>query len=114
MRLIIENDKIIIGGIEYVPVKKEIQVGDRVRVVEPGKRYSSYQNWPGWKNVTLEYAIRYAYGDASCDNVMENETFRVIHITYNDSLTGVTLALIESEKYRECYLINVDGLEKVG
>ena len=115
MRLIIESDKIIIDGIEYVPVKKEIQVGDRVRVVNPGKRYGSYQNWPGWEKVPLEYAIRYTYGGGAWDNSMTNkETFRVIHTTYKDLLTNVTIALIESEKYGECYLFNVDGLEKVG
>lgn len=106
--------KVIIDGIEYVPAKKEIKVGDRVRVVNPGKRYSSYQNWPGWEKVPLEYAVRYAYCDGALDHVMKNETFRVIHITYDDLLTRVTLALIESEKYGECYLFNVDGLEKVG
>lgn len=115
MKLIIESDKIIIDGIEYVPVKKEIQVGDRVRVVNPGKRYGSYQNWPGWEKVPLEYAIRYTYGGGAWDNSMTNkETFRVIHTTYKDLLTNVTIALIESEKYGECYLFNVDGLEKVG
>lgn len=114
MRLIIENDKIIIDGIEYVQAKKEIQVGDRVRVVNPGKRYGSYQNWPGWEKVPLEYAIRYTYGGGAWDNSMTNkETFRVIHTTYKDLLTNVTIALIESEKYGECYLFNVDGLEKV-
>ena len=106
--------KVIIDGVEYVPVKKEIQVGDRVRVVNPGKRYGSYHNWPGWEKVPLEYAVRYAYGGWDWNNSMTNtETFRVIHITYKDLLTNVTLALIESEKYGECYLFNVDGLEKV-
>ncbi len=109
MRLIIEEDKIIIDGIEYAPVKKEIQVGDTVRVKNPGKCYTSYWSWPGWKEAPIEYAIGYQYFGGTPDTE-ENYVVRYIGLSGTESKK---LAIIEETLFRRCYLVDVKGLEKV-
>ena len=109
MRLIIESDKIIFDGIEYVPVKKEIQVGDLVFVTDAGKFYPGYDIWPGWKKAPIEYAIRYQY---ECEMPNKNEMYIVRYIGEH-GCGNFHIAIIESTLDRKCYLIDVDGLEKV-
>ena len=110
MRLIIENDKIIIDGIEYVPVdEKEIEVGDIVRVKNPEKCYTSYYSWLGWKEAPIEYAIKYQYFGGT-PNQKENYLVRYIGCHGKEDKK---LAIIEDAPLGKCYLVNVIGLEKV-
>lgn len=101
--------KVIIDGIEYVPAKKEIKVGDLVKVTNPQKNYPGYYTWPGWKKANIEYAIRYQYEIASPN---KNEKYIVRYIDKHEC--GIIhLAIIEDRNDRRCYLIDVDGLERM-
>lgn len=102
--------KVIIDGIEYVPVKKEIQVGDTVKVTDTGKCYLGYYTWSGWLKADFEYAIRYQYEG---EHPNKNEKYIVRYLGKHEC--GIMhLAIIESTDDRKCYLIDVDGLELVG
>ena len=110
MRLIIESDKIIIDGIEYVPVgeKSEIKVGDIVKVTDTGKCYSGYHTWSGWKKTHIEYAIRYQY---ECASPNKNEKYIVRYIGEHE-YGIIHLAIIENANDKKCYLIDVKGIER--
>lgn len=103
--------KVIIDGIEYVPVgeKSEIKVGDIVKVTDPLKCHSRYHTWPGWRKANIEYAIRYQY-----ESELPNKSEKYI-VRYLDKheYEIVRLAIIENTNDRKCYLINVIGLTKV-
>lgn len=103
--------KVIIDGIEYVPVgeKSEIKVGDTVRVIDGEKCHPAYYSWPGWKEAPIEYAIRYQYFGGTTDP-QENYVVRYIGCHGNENKK---LAIIEDAPLGKCYLVNVKGLEKV-
>lgn len=110
MRLIIENDKIIIDDNEYVPVgeKSEIKVGDLVRVTDR-KFYSNYYTWAGWKEAPIEYAIKYQY----FGGVPHEEENCVVRYIGCHGKEDKKLAIIEDTLCGRCYLVNVKGLKKV-
>jgi len=102
--------KVIIDGIEYVPVNNstEIKVGDRVKVVNEGEQYDSYYTWSGWADVPLEYAVRFDYRG----RLFNGEVCTVIYVGEHDNWKGHKLVVIEDCSTRQCYLIDSKGLEK--
>lgn len=104
--------KVIIDGIEYVPVgRDEIKVGDRVKVVDSGKFYTLFDEWDGWMNLHIRYVSRYQY-DATTSN-LEGKIANVVYIGPHSTRVKNMLAVIMMASGK-CYLIDVDGLEKVG
>lgn len=108
MRLIIESDKIIIDGTEYV-LKPEIKVGDTVMVANSGQVFPTFDTWKGWKDVPIECVVRAQYGMS--EEVIDGRRAKVVHI--GTEFPNYTLAVIEMEESRKCYLIDVVGLKKV-
>lgn len=107
--------EVIIDGIKYVPsteeeeIKGEIKVGNVVRITDAGKSYSSYHSWYGWKRAPLEYAIRYQFEGKSPD---KGKIYIVRYIGEHE-YGIISLAIIENVVDRRCYLIDVDGIEKI-
>ena len=107
--------KVIIDGIEYVPVeeKAEIKVGDTVRVENPSMHYPGHHTWPGWREAPIEYAIRYQFESKGPNT----EDVYVVRYIGKHGYIDRTLAIIERkpwEKYWDkCYLIDIAALEKV-
>lgn len=95
-------------------LNKEIKVGDKVKIVtkDKCKIYPAYVNWVR-KNVhNIEDVVKYAYHSIP---LIENTTFEVVAIAPHDLENDKNLAYIRDIDSLElpCYLINVDGLEKV-
>lgn len=88
--------------------KKEIKVGDFVRVVNKGEGYTTYSEWV-FQNVKGARKCRYAYTE-SCYNGMIG---RVIAMSAHLKDPDRMLCYVETSKSGKCYLINTCGLEKV-
>lgn len=90
--------------------ESKIREGDIVRVINTGLNYSTYPQWVGKHISDPDMAARYCFGSPS-----DNGNYKVIKIAEHES-NGRTLAYIEQCKrfpYNSCYLIEVEGLEKV-
>lgn len=91
--------------------KNEINVGDKVKIVDNSLIYDIYATWV-IKNVhDITEVARYAY----CSNPNTNRTYKVIAIAPHSAKDRENLAYIEEidSVFPPCYLIKVDGLEKV-
>lgn len=84
--------------------------GDTVKVINTGLNYSSYPQWVG-KHISDPYmAARYCYGSPNTE-----KKYKVIKIAEHER-NHRPLAYIEEIgglSYNKCYLIEVEGLEKV-
>lgn len=87
-----------------------IHEDDTVKVVDTGLNYTSYPQWVG-KHISDPYmAARYCYGSPDT-----SKKYKVIKIAEHED-NGRPLAYIEEiggRCYNSCYLIEVEGLEKV-
>lgn len=100
------------AGLE--PYEDSIKVGDKVRIVNSGKAFSSYADWvvKHIENKTL--IAHWAYG-GSPRNEPIGTLYEVIHIAPH-SKGSSDLAFIkglDSTVSYKCYLMRMDGLEKV-
>ena len=100
--------KVIIDGIEYVP-KPEIKVGDTVVVANSGQVFPTFDTWEGWKTAPIECVVRAQYG--MTEEIIDGHRAKVVHIGAEPP--NYTLAVIEMEDNRKCYLIDIIGLKKV-
>ena len=100
--------KVIIDGIEYVP-KPEIKVGDTVVVTDSGQVFPTFDTWHGWKTAPIECVVRAQYG--MTEEKIDGHRAKVVHIGAEPP--NYTLAVIEMEDNRKCYLIDIIGLKKV-
>lgn len=91
--------------------KDKIEVGDRVKIKNANLIYDVYATWV-IKNVhDITEVARYAYRsdpDTNC-------AYKIIAIAPHSAKDRENLAYIEEidSVFSPCYLINVDGLEKV-
>ena len=91
--------------------KEEIKVGDKVKVIDYGLFFDEYYSWVKENINNRELKLKFDYG-----NVLSNGTIcEVLHINkHNGSYnTDETLAYIQDIKNKRCYLIDVNGLEKI-
>lgn len=92
---------------------KEINVGDRVKVIDTGCAYSSYTEWVT-KNAP-EFAVYYMYCtpyfDPSIHERITASTFTVVAKAPHSDSTDKTLYLIQDE-FARCFLFDEEGIEK--
>lgn len=92
---------------------KEINVGDRVKVIDTGCAYSSYTGWVT-KNAP-EFAVHYmycaTYFDPSIRERIRASTFTVVAKAPHSDSTNKTLYLVQ-DKYNCCFLFGEEGLKK--
>lgn len=90
---------------------KEINVGDRVKVTNPGRAYSSYTEWVT-KNAP-EFAVYYVYAVYYADiyKKLGTSTFTVVAKAPHSDFADRMLYLIQDE-FARCFLLGEEGLKK--
>lgn len=105
--------KIAFGRLYHSKDDKEINVGDRVKVIDTGCAYSSYTEWVT-KNAP-EFAVYYMYCtpyfDPSIHERITASTFTVVAKAPHSDSTDKTLYLIQDE-FARCFLFGEEGIEK--
>lgn len=92
---------------------KAIKVGDLVKVVNSGKAYTTYCDWLLNNKVKLEYLCRYRY-NTNPYNGLIGKVLYVAPWKPETKIDTVTLVLIQDLTVsKNCYLISVNGIEKV-
>lgn len=91
--------------------KDKIEVGDKVKIKNIGKVYPTYISWLTENVCGVGDIARYAYGSRP----FLNEFYKVLVIAPHTIDNNTKLAYIEPIESitKPCYLIEVDGLEKV-
>lgn len=97
---------------------KTIRVGDIVKVTCPGQCYTTYVNWIERNVKSIRHAALYQY-----DKFIERGChYRVLYIAdHGRSIDGVlcyvqkyaVFATGKINEYAPCYLINIEGVEKI-
>lgn len=90
---------------------KEINVGDRVKVTNPGRAYSSYTEWVT-KNAP-EFAVYYVYAVYYADiyKKLGTSTFTVVAKAPHTDFADRMLYLVQDE-FARCFLVGEEGLKK--
>lgn len=91
--------------------KDKIEVGDKVKIKDGGLIYDGYVAWV-IKNIhDIKEVARYAY----CGNPDTNYSYEVIAIAPHSVESEENIAYIKKidGSLSPCYLISIDGLEKV-
>lgn len=92
---------------------KEINVGDRVKVIDTGRAYSSYTEWVT-KNAP-EFAVYYMYCASyfypSIRERITASTFTVVAKAPHSDFADRMLYLIQDE-FARCFLLGEEGLKK--
>ena len=98
---------------------KKIRVGDIVKVTYPGRCYTTYVEWIERNVRTIREAALYRYGGC----IEARGKYRVLYVVeYGRGRTDTVLCYIqkyevdyngEIDEYAPCYLINVEGVEKI-
>lgn len=90
---------------------KEINVGDRVKVTNPGRAYSSYTEWVT-KNAP-EFAVYYVYAVYYTDiyKKLGTSTFTVVAKAPHTDFADRMLYLVQDE-FAHCFLVGEEGLKK--
>ena len=86
--------------------QNKIKVGDKVKVIDPEVGYTTYAEWV-YKNIQGENKCRYSYKTSCSLNTIGEVLFIGKHFC-----DDYDLAYIKSEE-NECYLIRLDGLQKL-
>ena len=111
-KTLFDNESLsLIWGREEKEEREEIKVGDKVKVINNGYCFDEYYDWVEENINTRVLKLKFDYG-----NILPNETIcEVLHINkhnhgYN---SDDTLAYIQDMENKRCYLINIEGLEKI-
>ena len=91
--------------------KEELKVGDKVKVINNAYCFDKYYDWVEENINTRVLKLKFDYG-----NILPNETIcEVLHINKHNYGYNAddTLAYIEDLNTKRCYLINIEGLEKI-
>lgn len=97
---------------------KTIRVGDIVKVTRPGKCYTTYVDWIERNVKSVREAAFYHY-DKSIEKGCH---YKVLHIADHGKNADGDLCYVqkyvvydngEIDEYAPCYLINVEGVEKI-
>ena len=101
----------LIWGREEKEEREEIKVGDKVKVINNGYCFDEYYDWVEENINTRVLKLKFDYG-----NILPNETIcEVLHINKHNHGYNAddTLAYVQDMKNKRCYLINIEGLEKI-
>ena len=111
-KTLFDNESLsLIWGREEKEEKEELKVGDKVKVIDYGLFFDEYYSWVKENINNRELNLKFDYG-----NVLPNGTIcEVLHINkHNGSYKADdTLAYIQDIENKRCYLINIEGLEKI-
>ena len=108
---VLTDDLSLIWEREEKEEREEIKVGDKVKVINNGYCFDEYYDWVEENINTRVLKLKFDYG-----NILPNETIcEVLNINkhnygYN---SDDTLAYIQDIENKRCYLINIEGLEKI-
>ena len=95
-------------------IKKPIDVGDRVKIIDLGSKYTTYTKWFN-DNEKKELGLRYMYG-IDMSQINTNDTYTVWakapHGNYDKTMV-YAIGLAEEGTYGGILLINEKGLKKV-
>ena len=86
------------------------RVGDRVRIINPGRSYLTYNDWFEENQIAVNVAARYAYGQS----VKENTPGTIKFIGKHRVEKNKVICLIESDQTwdgKPFYLVEASGLE---
>ena len=103
-----------------------MKVGDFVQVKNWGNVYTTYTDWFIINKIDPIYMIHYAYGDdTNYHKYISESDDRIFEIVYIDELEGLALITLSKEfngayvkmedlnRFKQIYLINIQGLKKV-
>lgn len=97
---------------------KTIRVGDIVKVIRPGLCYTTYISWIERNVKSIREASLYRYNES----IEKDRHYKVLHIADHGMNTDGDLCYVqeyvvydngEIEEYAPCYLINIEGVEKI-
>lgn len=88
--------------------EKELKVGDKVRVVNAGLLYSTYDEWVIRNIADKRLIARYQY---NC-KIDTSKIYKIRKIALHSMRVKRVLAYIESTWDESCFLIGVEGIEK--
>lgn len=100
-----------IGNVEML--ENEIQVGDKVRVVNSGKNYPNYESFFRYyrDEIDIQHMIRYQYARTMEEENYNNREFTVVfigkHLEYD-----INLYVIRDNISNQVWLIEESGIEK--
>ena len=96
---------------KYTEIKKPIEVGNIVKIVNDGELFEYYDSWFERYNIPYEYALHYRWG---CD-LDKNDfasCFKVIAINKHLAFKKNNVYLIQRTDGKTVYLIGEKGIEK--
>ena len=87
------------------------KVGDTVKVIDDGRTYANYDTWFVKNNIDIKYALKWKRGESTNNG----EKYKIVAIYPHGGMSSYDkksiLALVEDE--RNCYIINIEGIEVV-
>ena len=111
-KTLFDNESLsLIWGREEKEEKEELKVGDKVKVINNGYCFDEYYDWVEENINTRVLKLKFDYG-----NVLPNGTIcEVLHINKHNHGYNAddTLAYVQDMENKRCYLINIEGLEKI-
>lgn len=111
-KTLFDNERLsLIWEREEKEEKEELKVGDKVKVINNGYCFDEYYDWVEENINTRVLKLKFDYG-----NILPNETIcEVLHINKHNHGYNAddTLAYVQDMENKRCYLINIEGLEKI-
>lgn len=90
----------------------DIKVGNEVKIVDVDKAYPTCTSWLTKNLDDINDIARYSYGSKPIDS--DTRFYKVLAIAPHSSVNDKKLAYVELfNGITPCYLIDIDGLEKV-
>lgn len=87
------------------------KVGDTVKMIDDGKTHANYDTWFVKNNLDIKYALKWKRGESPNNG----ERYKIVAIHPHGGMSSYDkksiLALVEDE--RNCYIINIEGIEVV-
>ena len=96
---------------KYTEIKKPIEVGDIVKIVDDGELFEYYDVWFKKYNIPYEYALHYRWGSGLNEDDLDC-CFKVIAINKHLAFGKIDLYLIQRTDEETVYLIGEKGIEK--
>lgn len=91
---------------EYVEPKEEIEVGDKVEVIDKGYNYSTYADWVIGHILNKYDMLSYDFGHSPSNG--DIGVVRSMGLYFTE---GIMLYYIKLESTGRCYLISKDGIK---
>ena len=97
---------------KYTEIKKPIEVGDIVKIVDDSELYKYYDSWFNEYNIPYEYALHYRWGCGLNKDDDFTGWFNVIAINKHLTFSKENLYLIQKPYEEDVYLIGERGIKK--